>query len=81
MPYYGVPVDVTYDGVKYDQIGMAFSKQIVTDLLRGRLGFKGYVNSDTGVINSRAWGLRASRFPNAWRPPSTGARTCCRVSA
>lgn len=57
MPYYGVPINVTYEGVSYDQTGMAFSKQIVTDLLRGKLGFKGYVNSDTGIINDRAWGL------------------------
>jgi len=26
-------------------------------LLRDKLGFKGYVNSDTGIINSMAWGL------------------------
>jgi beta-glucosidase len=63
MPYYGVPIDVTYDGVTYDPIGMAFSRQIVTALLRGRLGFKGYVNSDTGVINSRAWGLERKSVP------------------
>lgn len=63
MPYYGVPIDVKYDGVKYDQIGMAFSRQIVTDLLRGTLGFKGYANSDTGVINSRAWGLESKSVP------------------
>jgi beta-glucosidase len=43
--------------VKYEQTGMAFSSQIVTDLLRGKLGFRGYVNSDTGIISSRAWGL------------------------
>jgi beta-glucosidase len=63
MPYYGVPIEVTYEGVKYDQLGMAFSKQIVTDLLRGKLGFKGYVNSDTGVINDRAWGLERKTVP------------------
>lgn len=63
MPYYGVPINVTYDGVKYDQVGMAFSKQIVTDLLRGKLGFKGYVNSDTGIINDRAWGLENKTVP------------------
>ena len=59
MPYYGVPMNATYDGVRYDRIGMAFSKQIVTDLLRTKLGFRGYVNSDTGIINSRAWGLES----------------------
>ncbi len=63
MPYYGVPINVTYEGVTYDQLGMAFSKQIVTDLLRGKLGFKGYVNSDTGVINDRAWGLENKSVP------------------
>jgi beta-glucosidase len=59
MPYYGVPVGVTHDGVTYGPTGFAFSKEIVTDLLRGRLGFTGYVNSDTGIISQRAWGLEA----------------------
>jgi beta-glucosidase len=54
MAYYGIPV-----GQKYmpNNVGMAFSKGILTDLLRKNLGFKGYVNSDTGIIGSRAWGL------------------------
>lgn len=63
MPYYGAPVNLTYEGVKYDQVGFAFSKQIVTDLLRGQLGFQGYVNSDTGIINDRAWGLENKTVP------------------
>jgi beta-glucosidase len=63
MPYYGLPIDVTYEGVTYDQIGFAFNRQIVTDLLRGKLGFKGYVNSDTGIINERAWGLEGRSVP------------------
>lgn len=63
MPYYGVPMDVTYDGVTFDQIGMAFSGQIVNDLLRDKLGFTGYVNSDTGVITDRAWGLETATVP------------------
>ena len=80
MPYYGVPIEVTYDGVRYDQTGMAFSKQIVTDLLRGKLGFKGYVNSDTGVINDRAWVWSARPCPSAWPRPSTAAPRRCRAS-
>lgn len=63
MPYYGVPISVTYEGVTYDQTGFAFNKQIVTDLLRGKLGFQGYVNSDTGIINDRAWGLEGQTVP------------------
>jgi beta-glucosidase len=57
MPYYGVPIDLRHAGTTYEPVGMAFSSQVVTDLLRGQLGFRGYVNSDTGIINSRAWGL------------------------
>ena len=57
MPYYGVPMGVTHDGVTYEQIGMAFSDQIVNGLLRDTLGFAGYVNSDTGIVTDRAWGL------------------------
>jgi beta-glucosidase len=63
MPYYGVPIDVTWEGVRYDQLGFAFNKQIVNDLLRARLGFKGYVNSDTGIVNERAWGLEGKSVP------------------
>ena len=63
MPYYGVPMDVEYNGVQFEQLGMAFSKQIVNDLLRDQLGFKGYVNSDTGIINDRAWGLETATVP------------------
>lgn len=65
MAYYGIPV-----GQKYlpNDVGMAFSKGIVTDLLRGELGFKGYVNSDTGIIGppgaNRAWGLETTSVEN-----------------
>jgi beta-glucosidase len=59
MPYYGVPINLTDHGITYTPLGMAFSSQIVHDLLRTRLGFTGYVNSDTGVVNSRAWGLES----------------------
>jgi beta-glucosidase len=54
MAYYGIPVDQPY---LPNDVGMAFSKGILTDLLRNKLGFKGYVNSDTGIIGDRAWGL------------------------
>lgn len=63
MPYYGVPMDVTYEGVDYDEVGMAFSDQIVNGLLRDQMGFAGYVNSDTGIINDRAWGLEEATVP------------------
>ncbi|MGF1684122.1 glycoside hydrolase family 3 N-terminal domain-containing protein [Photobacterium minamisatsumaniensis] len=53
-------------------VGVAFSKGILDDLLRQELGFSGVINSDTGIINdqnnvhtdyemmhnNRAWGLQ-----------------------
>lgn len=54
MPYYGIPVGQRW---MPNDVGMAFSRGIVTELLREVLGFDGYVNSDTGIIGSRAWGL------------------------
>lgn len=54
MAYYGIPVGQPY---MPNTVGMAFSKGILTDLLRTKLGFSGYVNSDTGIIGTRAWGL------------------------
>jgi beta-glucosidase len=54
MAYYGIPVGQPY---MPNNVGMAFSKGIITDLLRVKLGFRGYVNSDTGIIGDRAWGL------------------------
>lgn len=67
MPYYGIPVGMQdiykpADDIVYDHtigIAMAFNKGIVTNLLKNELGFKGYVNSDTGIINLRPWGLEA----------------------
>lgn len=64
MPYYGIPVDVTYRGVTLAETGFAFSREVVTGLLRDTLGFTGYVNSDTGIINDRAWGLEGQRVPD-----------------
>lgn len=63
MPYYSVPENLTYNGVKFDEVGFAFNKQAITDLLKGKLGHKGYVNSDTGIIGGRAWGLEHLTVP------------------
>ena len=54
MPSYSIPV-----GMKYapNDVGVAFSKGILTALLRDTLGFEGNLNSDTGIIGQRAWGL------------------------
>ena len=71
MPYYGIPVGMQdvykpAEDVVYDEdigVGMAFNKGILEDLLRGELGFVGNVNSDTGIIGQRAWGLEEYTVP------------------
>jgi len=52
MPYYSIP-----QGITNDQAGNAFNREIITGLLRGKLGFKGVVNSDSGITTSMVWGV------------------------
>ena len=61
MPYYSRPI-----GTKYEEVASGMNKGIVTDLLRGELGFEGIVVTDWGLITdtiirgqdmpARAWG-------------------------
>ena len=46
MPYYGVPI-----GQDYKEMGFAFNKEIITDLLRNTYGFDGVVCTDWGIIS------------------------------
>lgn len=52
MPYYSLP-----EGTEYEEVGYAFNKGVINDLLRGQLGFKGIINSDTGPLTSMPWGV------------------------
>ena len=62
MPYYGLPI-----GTQYEEVAFAFNKGIITDLLRGELGFDGIVCTDWGLVTdaviagqpmpARAWGV------------------------
>jgi beta-glucosidase len=62
MPYYGMPVDTEYEAVAF-----GYNKGIITDLLRGELGFDGIVCTDWGLVTdaiilgqpmpARAWGV------------------------
>ncbi len=45
MPSYGVPM-----GTKYKEVAFAFNEEIITDLLRKEMGFKGIVVSDWAII-------------------------------
>lgn len=63
MPYYGVP-----KGQTAEEVGMAFNKSIITELLRKKYGYNGVVCTDWGLITdlhmgpdlvwpARAWGV------------------------
>jgi beta-glucosidase len=52
MPYYSIP-----SGTEYEEVGFAFNKGVITDLLRNQMGFKGIINSDTGPLTSTPWGV------------------------
>lgn len=67
MPYYGMPVGLEVDGEPIEEVGFGYNRQIVTGLLRERLGFDGVVVTDWELVNdnrvgdqvlpARAWGV------------------------
>lgn len=64
MPYYGMPV-----GTEWEEVGFGFNKDVITGLLRERLGFDGIVCTDWGLLTdatifgaempARAWGVES----------------------
>lgn len=52
MPYYGMPIA---EGM--EPVGFSFNRAIITDLLRGELGFDGIVCSDWGILGGMPWGV------------------------
>ena len=46
MPYYGIPM-----GQTSEDVGFAFNKEIITGLLRQKMGYDGVVCTDWGVIS------------------------------
>lgn len=76
MPYYSAPsikksVYQTVDGVDvpFEETGIAFNHYFLNDVLRGQMGFTGYVNSDSGITDNMCWGVEdlscAERFAKA----------------
>ena len=65
MPSYGVPIGLTIDGEPIEEVGFGFNKQIITGLLREKLGFDGVVCTDWGLITESRIGDRTLP-PRAW---------------
>jgi beta-glucosidase-like glycosyl hydrolase len=67
MPYYGMPVGLEIDGEKIEEVGFGYNRQVVTGLLREKLGYDGVVVTDWELVNdnhvgdqvlpARAWGV------------------------
>lgn len=76
MPYYSIPsikksVVQEFEGedIPFEEVGFTFNHYFLKNILRDKLGFKGYVNSDSGITNKMAWGVEelteAERFAKA----------------
>jgi beta-glucosidase len=67
MPYYAYPSNDSADqglpwyseNQQFEEVGFALNDAILDGFLRGQLGFKGYVNSDTGAVGPNSWGAEA----------------------
>ncbi|WP_156288657.1 glycoside hydrolase family 3 protein [Oceanobacillus salinisoli] len=76
MPYYSIPsikksVVQEFEGedIPFEEVGFTFNHYFLNEILRKQLGFKGYVNSDSGIVNKMSWGMEdsseAERFAKA----------------
>lgn len=79
MPYYSIPSEdksapqeFRDEKMPFEDVGFAFNQFFIQDLLRDQLGFKGYINSDSGILDNMGWGVedldkvdRAAKAVNA----------------
>ena len=70
MPYYSAPsikrsVVQQADGIDipYEEVGFTFNYFMIEELLRRRMGFTGYINSDSGVTDNMCWGVEDLSVP------------------
>lgn len=71
MPYYSKPaadksaVQADEEGkeIRLDPYGFAYNKVFIDGILRGKMGFKGYINSDTGITHNMSWGVEMLDVP------------------
>lgn len=65
MPYYAKPAkaksreqyDLEGNPIQWTPVGFAFNEFFIDTLLRKQMGFQGYVNSDSGIMQRMAWGV------------------------
>lgn len=49
-----------------EQVGSAYSRELITDLARDTMGFTGYVNSDSGIITTQVYGVEDLSVPERY---------------
>lgn len=76
MPYYSIPSikksvvqELEGEDIPFEEVGFTFNHYFLNTILREKLGFKGYINSDSGVTSKMSWGVEtlseAERFAKA----------------
>lgn len=73
MPYYAKPVNTSAEVMpehlwfapqqQFEEVAFAYDDAIIRRLLREELGFTGYLNSDSGVIDAMPWGVEELSEP------------------
>ena len=75
MPYYSKPVntsaeqlpaDLQAEDAQFEEVAFAYNRALITGLLREHLGFTGYVNTDSGVLDGMAWGVQELTSVERW---------------
>lgn len=49
-----------------EPVSSAYSKELITNLARDEMGFSGYVNSDSGIINIQIYGVENLTIPQRY---------------
>ena len=71
MPYYSKPAaaksgeqkDPEGNVIDLEPYGFAYNKYFIDTILRGQMGFKGYINSDSGITRNMCWGVEMLDIP------------------
>ena len=71
MPYYSKPAaeksapqkDCEGNDLPMAPYGFAYNKYIIDTILRGQMGYQGYINSDTGILHNMGWGVEMLDLP------------------
>ena len=71
MPYYSKPAaeksapqrDLLGNVIDMQPYGFAYNHYFIDTMLRGQMGFTGYINSDTGIAHNMAWGVEMLDVP------------------